>query len=118
MSKKKKKQRAEEIQGIKQEIPIQNDPYWKISNIYMDVHRVGRFISRFERFEDTHSEGTDGLMNGMPSFYCILGVEKGATKDQIEQAYERKLKFSSYPDEVIEERSEEHTSELQSHLNL
>src|SRR4030042_7141673 len=101
--KKKKKQRAEEIQGIKQEIPIQNDPYWKISNIYMDVHRVGRFISRFERFEDTHSEWTDDLMNGMPTFYCILGVEKGATKDQIEQSYERKLKFSSYPDEVIEE---------------
>ncbi len=103
MSKKRKKQRAEDIQVIKQEIPIQNDPYWKVSSIYMDAHRVGRFISRFERFEDMHPEWTDDLMNGMPTYYCILGVEKGATKDQIEQAYERKLKFSSYPDEAIEE---------------
>jgi curved DNA-binding protein CbpA len=103
MSKKKKKQRAEEIQAIKQEIPIQNDPYWKVSSIYMDPHRVGRFCSKFELFEDMHPEWTDDLMNGMPTYYCILGVERGATKDQIEQAYERKLKFSSYPDEVIEE---------------
>ena len=102
MSKKKKKQRTEEIQAIKQEIPIQNDPYWKVSSIHMDPHRVGRFISRFERFEDMHPEWTDDLMNGMPTYYCILGVERGATKDQIEQAYERKMKFSSYPNEVIE----------------
>ncbi len=104
MSKKQKKQRAEEIQAIKQEIQVQNDdPYWKVSSIYMDPHRVGRFISRFERFEDMHPEWVDDLMNGMPTYYCILGVERGATKDQIEQAYERKSKFSSYPDEVIEE---------------
>jgi len=103
MSKKKKKQRTEEIQAIKQEIPVQNDPYWKVSSIYMDPHRVGKFISRFERFEDMHPEWADDLMNGMPTYYCILGVERGAAKDQLEQAYEKKLKFSSYPDEVIEE---------------
>ncbi|RZN42767.1 MAG: hypothetical protein EFT35_01760, partial [Methanophagales archaeon ANME-1-THS] len=103
MSKRKKKQRTEEIQVIKQEIPIQDDPYWKVASIYMDKHRVGRFISRFERFEDLHPEWTDWLMNGMPTYYCVLGVERGAPKDQIEQAYERKLKFSSYPREVIGE---------------
>lgn len=101
MSKRKKKQRAEEIQVVKREIPIQDDPYWKIASIYMDAHRVGRFISRFERFEDLHPEWTYGLMNGVPTYYCVLGVERGATEDQIEQAYERKLEFSSYPKEVL-----------------
>ncbi len=103
MSKKKKKQRAEGIQAVKQEISVQDDPYWRISSIYMDAHRVGRFISRFERFEDKHPEWTDELMDGMPTYYCVLGVERGATKDQIEQSYERKSRFSSHPDEVIEE---------------
>ena len=103
MSKKKRQQRAEETQVIKQETLTQDDPYWKVSGIYMDPHRVGRFVSRFERFEDRHPEWTDDLMYGMPTYYGVLGVEKGATKDQIGQAYERKLKFSSYPGEVIEE---------------
>lgn len=103
MSKKKKKQRAEGIQTIKQEISVQDDPYWRVSGIYMDAHRVGRFISRFERFEDLHPEWIDELMDGMPTYYGILSIERGATKDRIEQAYERKSRFSSYPDEVIEE---------------
>lgn len=97
----KEKQRAEGIQV--HGIPIQNDPYWKISGIYMDAHRIGRFISRFERFEDQHPEWTDCLMNGIPTYYCVLGVEREATKNEIVQAYERKLKFSSYPNEVIED---------------
>ncbi len=103
MNKKKKRQQVKEIQVLKQEIPIQNDPYWKVSGIYMDAHRVGRFISKFEQFEDRHPEWTDDLMDGMPTYYCVLGAERGATKEQIEQAYEKKLKFSSYPDEVIDE---------------
>jgi len=103
MSKRKKKQRAEEIQVVKQEIPIHDDPYWKIASIYMDAHRVGRFISRFERFEEMHPEWTYELMDGIPTYYCVLGVERGATKDQIEWSYESKLKISSYPKEVIGE---------------
>lgn len=106
MSKKKKKkkgQRTERTEARKQEIPIEDDPYWKTSSIYRDAHRVGRFISRFERFEDLHPEWTYDLMNGIPTYYCVLGVERGATKEQIEAAYERKLEFSSYPEEVIEE---------------
>lgn len=101
MSKRKKRERTEEIKVTKQD--IQDDPYWKVSSIYMDMHRVGRFISRFERFEDLHPEWAYGLMNGIPTYYCVLGVERGATKDQIEQAYERKSKFSSYPNEMLGE---------------
>ncbi|MCX9011484.1 MAG: hypothetical protein OIN66_10220 [Candidatus Methanoperedens sp.] len=103
MSKKKKKQKAEARQTIKQETPIQDDPYWKVSGLYMDAHRVGRFLSRFERFDEIHPEWVDDLMNGVPTYYCILDVERGTKKEDIEKAYEKKLKFSSYPDETIEE---------------
>ncbi len=103
MSKKKKKQKAKDIQAVKQEIPIQDDPYWKASSIHMDAHRVGRYLARFERFEYLHPEWTGDLMDGIPTYYCVLGVEKGATSDEIENAYNKKLSFSSYPDEVIEE---------------
>ncbi len=101
MSKKKRKQSAPQI--IKQEISVQDDPYWKVSGIYMDAQRVGRFIARLKRFDDEHTEWTDDIMNGVPTYYCVLGVSKGATKEKIEKAYKRKLEFSSYPDEVIEE---------------
>ena len=103
ISKRSKKQKAAEIPVIKQELSIQDDPYWKLSSIHMDPHRVGRFISKFERFEYLHPEWAAGLMDGLPTFYCILGVERGAPKEQIEQAYERKSRFSSYPLKVIAE---------------
>ena len=40
-------------------------------------------------------------MDGLPTFYCILGVGRGAPQDQIEQACERKMNFTSYPPEVL-----------------
>jgi len=103
MSKKRKKQKQSDSSTVKQEISILDDPYWKVSSIFVDMHRIGRFISKFERFEVRHPEWVQDLMEGTPTYYCILGVEKGAAKSQIEQAYEKKLGFSSYNDEVIEE---------------
>jgi hypothetical protein len=100
---KKKKQKTTDQQAIKQKISIQDDPYWKISRIYVDAHRVGRFLSVFDQFEYKHPEWTDDLIEGIPTYYCVLGVEKGATKDQIKQAFEKKRQFSSYPDDVVEE---------------
>jgi len=103
MSKKKKKQKQSDSSTVKQEISILDDPYWKVSSIFVDMHRIGRFISKFERFEMRHPEWVQDLMEGTPTYYCILGVEKEAAKSQIEQAYEKKRGFSSYNDEVIEE---------------
>jgi curved DNA-binding protein CbpA len=103
MSKKKKKRIKSESSIAKEKISILDDPYWKVSSIFVDMHRVGNFISKFERFEVRHPEWVQDLMGGIPTYYCVLGVEKGATKSQIEQAYEKKLGFSSYNDEVIEE---------------
>lgn len=103
MSKKKKKRIESDSSIAKQEISILDDPYWKVSSIFVDMHRVGNFISKFERFELRHPEWVQDLMEGTPTYYCILGVEKGAAKSQIEQSYEKKLGFSSYSDEIIEE---------------
>ncbi|MCD4765866.1 MAG: hypothetical protein K8R34_05100 [Methanosarcinales archaeon] len=103
MSKKKNKQKQSDSLTVKQEISILDDPYWKVSSMFVDMHRVGNFISKFERFEVKHPEWVQDLMEGIPTYYCVLGVEKGAAKSQIEQAYEKKLCFSSYDGEVIEE---------------
>lgn len=91
---------------MKREIPVQDDPYWKVSNIYMDAHRVGRFISKFERFEEEYPEWTDELIGGVPTFYCVLGVARGATEEEIQKAFEKKLNFSSYSRDIIEKAFE------------
>ena len=103
MSKKKKKQKQSDSSTVKQEISILDDPYWKVSSIFVDMHRIGRFINMFEHFEVRHPEWVQDLMEGTPTYYCILGVEKGVAKSQIEQAYENKQGLSSYSDEIIEE---------------
>jgi hypothetical protein len=98
--KKKKKQRYPEVQ---QEIPVHDDPYWEVSGMYLDPQRIGRYIIKFERFEDMYPVWVDELMAGVPTFYCVLGVAKGTVKNEIEKAFEKKMKLSSYPDNVIEE---------------
>ena len=108
MSKKKKlKGLRTETMGVKRrDVPIEDDPYWNIASDdygYVDVHRIGRYASKFERLEELHPEWVYALMDGFPTFYCVLGVEHDASDEQIEAAYERKLKFSSYPDELIED---------------
>lgn len=100
---KKKKRKKSDISMAKQEISIDDDPYWKVSSLFVDMHRVGHFISKFEHFEARHPEWVHDLLEGIPTYYCVLGVEKGAARSQIEQAYEKKVEFSSYADEVIEE---------------
>ena len=108
MSKKKKvKGLRTETMGVKRrDVPIEDDPYWNIASDdygYVDVHRIGRYASKFERLEELHPEWVYALMDGFPTFYCVLGVEHDASDEQIEAAYEKKLKFSSYPDELIED---------------
>ncbi len=103
MGKKKKKTQKSKQSWTKPEISIQNDPYWKVSSIYMDPQRIGRYINTFGRFEDKYPEWADELMDGTPTFYCILGVAKGATEDELEEAYDKKNRLSTYSDDLIEE---------------
>jgi hypothetical protein len=106
MSKKKKKQRTTDQQVSEQEPVIQDDPYWKISGMHVDPHRFGRFLHIFKHIEHRHPEWTEDLLDGTPTYYCVLGVQKRATKDQVEHAFETKRDLSSYPDKVIKEAFE------------
>ncbi|MDD1745569.1 MAG: hypothetical protein LUQ20_07175, partial [Candidatus Methanoperedens sp.] len=86
MSKHKKKSREEGLHEVIKEISIEDDPYWKVGGVYMDAHRVGRFLDKFERFEEKYPEWTDELLGGAPTFYCVLGVPKGSVLDEVRQA--------------------------------
>ncbi len=103
MSKHKKKSREDKLLEVIKEIPIEDDPYWKVGGVHMDAHRVGRFLDKFERFEENHIEWTDELLGGAPTFYCVLGVKKGTGKDDVKKAYDLKSAFSSYPQYIIDE---------------
>ncbi|MGP8321027.1 MAG: hypothetical protein ACT6FE_01685 [Methanosarcinaceae archaeon] len=103
MSKKKKKTQKSNQSGTKPDVSIQYDPYWKISRVYLDPQRVGRYLNKFERFEDEYPCWTEELLDGTPTFYCILGVMRGATEEEIKEAYDKKTHLSNYPEFLIEE---------------
>jgi curved DNA-binding protein CbpA len=106
MSRHKKKSKEKRPPEVIKEIPIEDDPYWKVGGIHMDAHRVGRFLDKFERFEENYPEWTDELLEGTPTFYCVLGVPRGAGKDEVKKAYDLKSRFSSYSPFIIEEAFE------------
>ena len=93
--------------GVKPEatpqLPIQDDPYWKVSPIFMDIHRIGRYIERFDLFADQHPQWVDDIMEGFPTYYCVLGVYRGAPLDQVVSAYKKRIDSSIYPLQVIQE---------------
>ena len=101
MSKKKNKKPDKPV--VKQEIPIEDDPYWKVSHLFLDHHRVGRFLIKFERFDDEYPAWTQMLLDGIPTLYCVLGVARGASEEEIEKAYSKKLQLSYYTRDIIEE---------------
>ena len=83
------------------ELPIQDDPYWKVSAIFSDIHRIGRYLERFDRFGDRHPQWVNDLLEGLPTYYCVLGVHRGATIDEIMAAFATKMDPPFYPGEVI-----------------
>jgi len=103
MGNKHKGRRAESVPAVNPEVPIENDPYWKVSTIFMDVHRVGRYLDRLGRLEERHPKWVSDLLEGMPTYYCVLGVRRGATGDEVRQALERQGDDPFYPVEMMTE---------------
>jgi hypothetical protein len=93
--------------GVKAEatpqLPIQDDPYWKVSPVFMDIHRIGRHIERFERIGDQHPQWLNDILEGVPTYYCVLGVHRGATMDAIVSAFAERMDSPSYPEEILYE---------------
>ncbi len=112
MSKKKNKNKHLANQpAIKQEVSIQDDPYWKVSPLHMDPHRVGKYIIKFDELDEEYPEWTEMLLDGFPTFYCILGVMRGASEEDVEKAYANKLKLSHYSQSILEEAYDTLSSE-------
>lgn len=110
MSKKKNRHLANQP-VIKQEVSIQDDPYWKVSPLYMDPHRVGKYIIKFDKLDEEYPLWTEMLLDGCPTFYCILGVERGASEEDVEKAYDKKLELSHYSRSILEEAYDALSSE-------
>lgn len=103
MSRKNKLRETGGIPEATPELPIQDDPYWKVSGIFMDKHRIGRYLERFDRFADQHPQWVDDILEGIPTYYCVLGVHRGATMDQILSEYKKRIDPSFFPLPVIHE---------------
>lgn len=103
MSKKKNKQKEPDKPVLEQEISIQDDPYWRVSSLYLDMHRLGRSLKQFEHFVDEFPEWAEPLLAGMPTLYFVLGVLRGASEEEIEEAYSKKSQFSFFAAHRIEE---------------
>ena len=103
MSKKKKASQA--TPAPDPEIPIEDDPYWKVSHLYLDEHRAARHVERFEKYFDEQPDWVDHILDGLPTYYCILGVRHGATPKQVRDAFDRRFTHSIYPRDVILEAS-------------
>ena len=103
MSKKKNKQKEPDKPVLKQEISIQDDPYWRVSSLHLDMQRLGRSLKQFEHFIDEFPEWTEALLEGIPTWYCVFGVHRGASEEEIEEAYSKKSRFSYFTSFLIEE---------------
>lgn len=101
--KNKNKQKEPGKPVLEPEIPIQDDPYWKVSSLHMDIQRLGRHLKQFEHFVDEFPEWVNPLMEGIPTWYCVLGVHRGASEEEIEEAYSKRSQFSYFSSFRIEE---------------
>jgi len=103
MSRKKNKEKEPNKPVLEPEISIQDDPYWRVSSLFLDFHRLGRSLKQFEHFADEFPEWTEPLLAGVPTWYCVLGVHRGASEEEIEKAYSKKSQFSYFTSFIIEE---------------
>lgn len=103
MSRKKNKQKEPDKPVLEQEISIQDDPYWKVSSLHLDMHRLGRSLKQFEHFVDEFPEWAEPLLAGVPTLYFVLGVLRGASEEEIEEAYSKKSQFSYFTSHLVEE---------------
>ena len=103
MGNKKKRYSIERVPEVTTEAPIEDDPYWRVSTIYRDMHRVAKSIERLERFDARHPEWIKDLLGGCPTYYCVLGVHRGATPEEVRKALDRQGDDPFYPEEIIQE---------------
>lgn len=82
---------------------ISTDPCWRISNRYVDPCRLEPLFREFDLFEQQYPIWVDHLYSGLPTYYGILCVTKNASLDMIKEAYDKKKRYSSYPEDIIDD---------------
>ena len=100
------KKRAQIQKSPKQSPPPLNpddDPYWKVSSENIDPRKGVQYIERFFNYKSRYPQWVEDISSGIPSYYAVLGVLKGFSKETLQKAYERECTLSVYPDDSIEE---------------
>lgn len=80
-----------------------DDPYWKISTDNIDPRKGVQYIERFVNYQMRYPQWFYDIGSGIPTYYAVLGLLKGYSKEELQSAYEKECKFSVYPHDVIEE---------------
>ena len=94
MSRKKNKQKEPDKPVLEQEkISIQDDPYWRVSSLHLDMQRLGRSLKKFEHFADEFPEWTEALLEGIPTWYCVLGVHRELRKKRLKKLIRKNHNF-------------------------
>jgi len=85
------------------DLQADEDPYWQVSPDHAETRNFDRLLEKFQRSTLRYPQWADDLMCGVPSYYCVLNVLRGASSEQLLQHYEQENDFSYFSDETIEE---------------
>ena len=100
------KKKVQKPGGPKQSPPPLNpdeDPYWKVSTENLDPRKGTQYIERFVNYQVRYPQWFEDISSGVPTYYAVLGLLKGFSKEALQSAYEQECKLSTYPDDSIEE---------------
>ncbi|MBN1168221.1 MAG: hypothetical protein JXA44_14005 [Methanospirillaceae archaeon] len=103
MGSKKKKHQIKTPASTNQPLDPGDDPYWRISPDPENPEKAARYIERFSRLTFHYPQWIDDTGGGVPSYYAVLNVLRGASAEDLRRSYERECNISAYPDDTIEE---------------
>ncbi|MFH0967231.1 MAG: hypothetical protein V1862_06070 [Methanobacteriota archaeon] len=84
------------------DLQAEDDPYWQVfpeSNGPVPI----RYIEKFQREMIRYPQWAEDLMRGIPTYYGVLRVLRGASAEQLLLHHEQEMNFSPFPDDTIEE---------------
>lgn len=103
MGNKKKPQKPGSPKPTSPPLNPDDDPYWKVSMDNLDPRKGAQYVERFVNYQVRYPQWFEDISTGVPTYYAVLGVLKGFSKETLQSAYERECKLSTYPDDSIEE---------------
>jgi len=81
---------------------LTEDPYWRMPQYYVDPYRLEGIYNRYKKICDPQPQWKDDLLSGLPTYYSVLGVKKGAHTEEIKKAYAIKKECSIYAEDILE----------------